>query len=213
MVSGGTATDVEPALQPQRRRSGSSERAFKWIALVAALCLIGFIAFVATRPGPKHAPTLGIQRLDAPPPAVLHPGTIAPGFSLARLGGGAPVALANYRGTPVIVNFFASWCPHCRAELAAIATVAAQSSGRVAVIGVDSNDGKGAAAQKLLAAAHATYPVGLDTSAQVATNYLLTALPVTYFLNAQGQVVGSALGQQTVASLHRAVAKLTASPS
>jgi len=207
------ATDTEPALQPKRGRFGESDRTFKWIALVAGLCLIGFLAFVVTRPGPTRAPTLGIARLDAPPPAVLRAGTAAPGFSLARLGGGAPVSLAAYRGTPVIVNFFASWCPHCRAELAAIGSVAAQSTGRVAVIGVDSNDGKGAAAQKLLAAAHATYPVGLDTTAQVATKYLLTALPVTYFINAQGQIVGSALGAQSEASLEADVTRLSATSS
>jgi thioredoxin-like negative regulator of GroEL len=103
----------------------------------------------------------------------------------------------------VIVNFFASWCPHCRSELAAMASISARSGGRVAVIGVDSNDGTGGAAQKLLVAAHATYPVGIDRGAQVAAKYLLVALPVTYFLNADGQVVGSALGSQSLTSLQR----------
>jgi thiol-disulfide isomerase/thioredoxin len=179
------------------------------IALVGALCLIGFIVFVAVRAPAKSPRTLGVASLEAPPPAVLHAGTAAPPFSLPRLGGGAPVTLASLRGTPVIVNFFASWCPHCRSELAALGSVAAQSSGRVAVIGVDSNDGTGTTAQKLLVSAHATYPVGSDSSAQVASTYLLTALPVTYFLNADGQVVGSALGSQSVTSLQRWVARLT----
>jgi hypothetical protein len=90
--------------------------------------------------------------------------------------------------------------------------VATQNSGRVAVVGIDTNDGNGAAAAKLLTAAHAGYPVGVDTSAKVATQYLLTALPVTYFVDAQGRIVGSALGPQSVASLSRWVGRLTKSP-
>jgi thioredoxin-like negative regulator of GroEL len=62
----------------------------------------------------------------------------------------------------------------------------------------------------LLAAAHATYPVALDDSAKVATQYLISALPVSYFLNADGQVVGAAIGPQGVASLDRWVARLEA---
>jgi cytochrome c biogenesis protein CcmG/thiol:disulfide interchange protein DsbE len=177
--------------------------------VVGALCLIGFIVFVAVRAPAKASRSLGIAALEAAPPPVLHAGTSAPIFSLPRLGGGTPVSLASLRGTPVIVNFFASWCPDCRSELAAIGTVATQASGRVAVIGVDSNDGNGAAAAKLLDAAHASYPVGLDTSAAVASKYLLTALPVTYFVNAQGRIVGAALGPQSAASLRRWVGRLT----
>ena len=92
-------------------------------------------------------------------------------------------------------------------------SIARQDNGHVAVVGVDSNDGAGGAAEKLLTAANATYPVGLDVTAQVASRYLLTALPVTYFLDARGRVVGSVLGAQGVASLERWVARLTAAPS
>jgi thiol-disulfide isomerase/thioredoxin len=191
---------------------GSSDRTFRRIAVVAGLCLIGFIVFVAVRAPTQDGRSLGIAGLKAAPPPVLHAGTAAPPFSLPRLGGGTPVTLTSFRGSPVIVNFFASWCPDCRSELAAIGSVAAQNNGRVAVVGVDSNDGNGAAAARLLTAAHAAYPVGVDTSAKVASKYLLTALPVTYFVNAKGRIVGSALGPQSVASLRRWFARLTNSP-
>ena len=194
------------------RRSGSSERTFKIIVLLAGLCLIGFIVYVAVRGPTNGGRTLGVAGLKAAPPPVLHPGATAPAFSLPRLGGGPPVLLSSLRGSPVIVNFFASWCPNCRSELAAIGTVAGQNIGRVAVVGIDSNDGNGTAAAKLLAAAHAAYPVGVDTSAHVASEYLLTALPVTYFVNAYGRIVGSALGPQSVASLRRWVNRLSGSP-
>ena len=178
-----------------------------WVAVVAAAGLVGFIVFVVVR-GPSRPTTPGSAALEASPPPTLKPGTVAPAFSLPALGGPDAVSLSAFRGTPVIVNFFASWCRDCRAELDAVATVARDSAGHVAVVGVDSNESSDAAAMRLLAAAHATYPVALDNSAKVATQYLINALPVSYFVNAEGRVVGVALGPQTVGSLDRWVARL-----
>jgi cytochrome c biogenesis protein CcmG/thiol:disulfide interchange protein DsbE len=192
---------------PAGRRSKGTDRVFKWVAVVAGAALIGFVVFVIVR-GPSHPSVPGSSALESPPPPTLKPGTSAPAFSLPPLEGGDAVSLASFRGTPVIVNFFASWCPDCRAELVAMATVAHRSAGHVAVVGVDSNESSDAAATQLLAAAHATYPVGLDNSAKVATRYLINALPVSYFVNAKGRVIGVALGPQTVTSLQRWVARL-----
>jgi len=197
-----------PAHSAADHRLAPPDRVFKWAALVAGVCLLGFIVFVAVRGSSPSDRVPGSSALTVPPPTLLKAGTVAPAFSLPRLSGGAPVSLVGFRGTPVILNFFASWCPHCQAELNAVATVARETSGRVAVVGVDSNDTSSAAA-RLLGAAHATYPVGVDAHAKVASAYLLTALPVTYFVSAQGRVVGYALGSQTVASLDRWVTRLS----
>lgn len=191
------------------RRTGPSDRVFKWIAAAAGACLVGFVLFVVVR-GPSHAAGGPGTAARKPPPPVLKAGTAAPAFSLPALNGGTRVALARYRGTPVIVNFFASWCTDCRSELPALASVAQDAAGRVAVVGVDSNENSTARARRLLAAAHATYPVAIDRKAKVAAQYLVSALPVTYFLDARGRVVGASLGAQTVSSLQRWVSRLEA---
>jgi cytochrome c biogenesis protein CcmG, thiol:disulfide interchange protein DsbE len=189
------------------RRTTSSDRIFKAVAALAGVCLVAFIAFVVAR-GPAHHNSPGPAALEAPPPPTLRVGTVAPPFTLPNLRGGTPVSLAAFRGTPVILNFFASWCPDCRAELAAVATIARRAGGRVAVIGVDSNDISEAAAASLLVTAHASYPVAIDAHAEVSTHYLVSALPVTYFLNADGKVAGVALGPQSVSSLDRWLRRL-----
>lgn len=193
---------VVPPGRPGPARS--DDRVWKILAAVAAVVLVGFIVFVVTRP---HHPR--VTTFPATPPATLPLGSTAPAFTLPRLGGGPPLTLASTRGTPTVVNFFASWCPDCKAELAAFGTLAARTAGRMEVIGVDSNDNSGAAAQTLLSAARATYPVGVDPNATVATSYQIDALPVTYFLDAQGRVVHVSFGTQTLASLEHWSAVLT----
>jgi cytochrome c biogenesis protein CcmG, thiol:disulfide interchange protein DsbE len=177
-----------------------------WMALaaLAGLVLIGFIVYVVTRPHP--APPAAYP---AAPPATLARNSQAPLFVLPRLGGGRPVSLADTRGTPTIVNFFASWCPNCQAELSAFASLSSQMTGRVAVVGVDSNDANSVTAESFLAKAGATYPVGVDSAAKVATSYLLAALPVTYFLDGDGRVVHVAFGSQRLATLRHWAALLT----
>jgi thiol-disulfide isomerase/thioredoxin len=59
-------------------------------------------------------------------------------FSLPALNGTGWVRLADYRGKPVVVNFFASWCTECRAELPGFKQEAVALKGKVIFIGVDS---------------------------------------------------------------------------
>lgn len=193
-----TAADTDPPAAPRVATPRTDERVWKILAVTAAVALVGFVVYVVTRP---HHPRSVAFPTTSAPTLPLH--STAPAFTLPRLGGGSPVSLAATRGTPTVVNFFASWCPDCKAELAAFAAVAAKTAGRVNVIGVDTNDGSGGGAQNLLAAAKASYPVGVDSGAKVATTYLLEALPVTYFLDGRDRVVHVSFGTQTEASLER----------
>ena len=148
--------------------TSAPDRVFKWVAVVAGVCLVGFIVVRGRSRSRAPDRRSGSPHWRWPPPPVLRArDDRRPAFSLPTLRAADPVSLSAFRGKPVIVNFFASWCRDCRAELAAVATRRpGDATGRVAVVGVDSNETSEAAAERLLAAAQAAYPVAVDAERQ-----------------------------------------------
>src|SRR6266516_24186 len=135
-------------------------------------------------------------------------------FSLRALGHpGQRVSLAAFAGRPVVINFFASWCAPCQRETPALARFYRQSGGRVAIIGVDSND-QARAAMRFVHAAGVRYPVGVDPlPASTTSSYGVIALPQTFFLNARHRIVKRVFGAVTLKELSAGVALMTSRPS
>lgn len=132
-------------------------------------------------------------------------------FSLPALGhSGQQVALSGYRGQPLIVNFFASWCEPCQKETPLLAKFYRSEKGTVALVGLDENDVVGNATT-FTRAQRVSYPVGWDPAGTAATSYGVNALPQTFFLNARHQVVDRVFGAVTLADLHKGIALATAS--
>ncbi len=166
------------------------------IAVVAvALLGIGIIAALAVA---------GHHRSQPGPPPLARP------FSLSVLGHpGQNVTLASYRGRPVVINFFASWCHACKTETPLLARFYRAEHGRVLVIGIDASD-RSAAAVSFIRAAGVSYPVGYDGQANVALSYGIIALPQTVFLNARHQIVRHVVGGLTQRELDSWAASLHA---
>jgi thiol-disulfide isomerase/thioredoxin len=113
---------------------------------------------------------------------------------------GQQVSLSQYQGKPLIINFWASWCPPCQQETPLLASWYKQEHGRVVLLGLDENDTT-AAALKFARAKGVTYPIGFNQQANVALAYNVDELPQTFFLNAQHRIVDHVLGAVTEASL------------
>ena len=117
-------------------------------------------------------------------------GREAPELAIMNLAGGE-YDLASFRGKPVVINFWASWCVPCRQE-APVLNAAARANPEVQFLGADIQDSD-AAARTYQAEFGSPYPVGPI----VRGSYLrfgVIAPPETYFINSKGVVVGRFLG-------------------
>lgn len=81
---------------------------------------------------------VGVLAFRGPPPTAVVTSVDPAAFVLPALAGEGRVALADLRGTPLVVNFFASWCGACDAELPGYAAVSQQLRGQVTFVGVNS---------------------------------------------------------------------------
>jgi cytochrome c biogenesis protein CcmG/thiol:disulfide interchange protein DsbE len=117
----------------------------------------------------------------------------APDFTLSLFGGGQ-LSLSELKGQLVVLNFWASWCPPCRDEAAALQAVSRQYEDRgVIFVGVAYKD-TDVAAQDYLREFGVTYPNGPDSDGRIARAYGIQAAPETFFVDARGEIVEVFIG-------------------
>ena len=108
-----------------------------------------------------------------------------PDLELPCFTGGVPVALRDLR-RPAVLNLWASWCDPCRRELPVMQSLADRAGDRLAVVGVDTGDGREAAAS-FATDRGVTMPTLFDADRKLITALAGTALPITVFLDGHGR--------------------------
>jgi thiol-disulfide isomerase/thioredoxin len=188
------------------RRPRHGARARRPLALLLAGCtalagtaaLAGCTADAEPTPAPEPeqaSPFADCAALTAPPPSaapvsapVASAGSSAatlPRIQLPCFTGGQPVRLSDLRG-PAVVNMWASWCEPCRDELPIMQRLADRADGRVHVLGVDTGDGRDAAAS-FGAAKQVRMPTLYDRDRKLLTAIGRINLPVTIFVDSAGR--------------------------
>lgn len=133
-------------------------------------------------------------------------GSAAPSFTVRLLDGGT-FNLDQHLdadGRPVIVNFWASWCEPCTAEMPAL-DAAATDNPDVLFIGVATDDTE-AAARRFGTEIGVGYPLGIDTTGVVAADYGAFGLPTTVGVAADGTVAAITFGEMDAAEIDELVA-------
>jgi len=120
-------------------------------------------------------------------------GKPAPAFSLPivanGLDGKGAVALADLKGSAVILDFWATWCGPCRAEAPIVNSVANHFRDKgLTVIGINTNDRAGLAGP-WARAHHIDYPIAFDSGGEAASDYGVTAMPTLVVISRTGEVI------------------------
>lgn len=120
-------------------------------------------------------------------------GRMAPPFTLT-LFDGKTIKLEELRGKVVFLNFWASWCPPCRAEARMLEAAWQQYKDRdVVFLGVDIQDTEGDA-RAFLKEFGITYLNGRDASGKIAIDYGVWGIPETFFLDREGRITFKQVG-------------------
>jgi cytochrome c biogenesis protein CcmG/thiol:disulfide interchange protein DsbE len=181
---------------PGQEGAGTRRRASPRLLVIAAVTPLVLIALWA-------AVLVAMQPAQAP----ARIGTPAPSFALADLDGN-PLRLADLRGRPVIVNFWASWCAPCVEEFPLLrAALAAHAGDGLAIVGIVYLD-RSEAARAFMARMGATWPAAMDPAEAVAAQYGIFNPPESFFIGRDGVIAGRQIGQLSAADLDRQLSQI-----
>lgn len=155
---------------------------FEWLAVIALAALMGAgWIYVSRDPTPSTGPT--------PVTTAPYVGNLAPDFTLNSLDG-QTITLRDFTagdGQPVVLNFWATWCPPCRVEMPYFERASAKYDGRVAILSINQAEspqtiGEYATRNGL------TYRLLVDQDMKVNNLYGVMNLPTTIFIDKNGVV-------------------------
>jgi peroxiredoxin len=162
-------------------------------------------AAAPTAMGPVGSAQPPLGTLPAPPadlPVAPQPQAVAPDFTLTALDG-QPVRLNDLRGRPVLINFWATWCPACRSELPALQAAYQRYGERVAFLGVDVKEPEETVAA-FAQQSGLTFPILLDGDGAVGSQlYQARGIPTSLFIAPDGVVSVRHVGPLAEADIDR----------
>lgn len=121
---------------------------------------------------------------------------------------GKEVKLSDFKGKPVVVNFWASWCGPCKSEMPDFDEKAKELEGKVQFLMINVTDGSQEtveSASQFIKGEGYTFPVFYDTAMNASSTYGATSLPMTFFIDAEGYGIARAVGAIDSATLQQGI--------
>ena len=160
----------------------------RFVLILVLLAVVGatgyFIYSGNQRPEPVALPSGGSVKA----------GQVAPDVTLQTLDG-ATVSLSQYRGKVVILNFWATWCPPCRAEMPSMEKLYRMfPNGELVMLAVNVEEDGAKILPGFLQANPHSFPILLDSGAKAQRAYGVFRFPESFIIGPDGQVVDKVVG-------------------
>lgn len=177
-------------------------RRLNLLGLLASVAAILVGALLLIRPSIESSRNSSVG-LIGPANKTVQAGDLAPDFELAALDG-RRIKLSDLKGQPVLVNFWATWCPPCKAEMPLIIDAyRAHQAGGLRVLAIDTTANDNVQDVKNFVAQHQMpFDVLLDVDDSVGGGWNTLGLPSSYFIDKTGKVVSVRVGQMTEQELN-----------
>ncbi|GAB4074447.1 redoxin domain-containing protein [Barrientosiimonas marina] len=117
----------------------------------------------------------------------LNTGNLAPDFELKTMEG-ETVRLSDYRGERVMINFWASWCPPCRAEVPDLEKFYKNKDIKLLAINLTSTESNESDIDDFIEEYGMTFPVLLDRNTEVANRYGIQPIPSSFMIDSNGRI-------------------------
>jgi thiol-disulfide isomerase/thioredoxin len=180
---------------------GTPARAATMVAsLIVLLFVAGSIAWLL---GQKAKESSNVVLINNPKiPSAPKVGSLAPDFTLNDVSNNKPLQLSALRGKPVLVNFWGTWCPPCRAEMPELEKLYAQYKDQVDFVGVSMGPrDEPAGVDQFVKLNKYSWTFIHDTDSSVSINYQVQGIPSTFFVDKTGIIRSIHVGGADAATL------------
>ena len=190
----------------------------KTIIIIVLIGMFGYAVYDLAYDNEKASPEVsedleletGAVNFEPPEDAVvgLEVGNIAPDFELKTLSG-ETAKLSDYRGKPVMLNFWATWCPPCRAEMPDMEKFYQNEEVNVLAVNLTQTENRLEDVPEFVDDFGLSFPIFLDEEIEVATMYQIRPIPTSFMINSRGVITQVAYGPLNYELMVQELEKMT----
>jgi peroxiredoxin len=166
------------------------------VAILISIMIVGFVKGNVDTEESFSREQKGVDLLDVTSEEGLTKGDLAPDFTLTTLDG-KKVQLSELKGKKVIVNFWATWCPPCKAEMPHMQNFYEDFSDEenVEILAVNlTSEDKEESVQNFVQDYGLTFPIPMDTKGVVGETFQAITIPTSYMIDTKGRIQNKVVG-------------------